>query len=147
MASHHLPSECIDAKNGVYTVLKSFQGASTLLHVAYKVWGGNHNVCGESSECQKNMELAWTWFLNILSIHWSANCRNTFWDGEKKMVWWGKEEQLPYSSKPSQSQRCTPFRCLKNCNPSVQEAHFHSWTQSFMVQPTWKSHGCLRHQK
>ncbi|XP_065132856.1 uncharacterized protein [Paramisgurnus dabryanus] len=58
-ASSHLPSECIDPENGVYSVHKSFHGATTPLHVQNKVWGENQNVFCESAECQVNMELAW----------------------------------------------------------------------------------------
>ena len=54
----HLTGEAIDKENGIYAVLKVFQGHSIPLHVQLKTWGTNHRILCENSECQVNMDIA-----------------------------------------------------------------------------------------
>ncbi|XP_039606727.1 uncharacterized protein LOC120527410 [Polypterus senegalus] len=57
-AKCHLTSQCIDGKNGIFAVMKTFKGHSIPLHVQCKTWGEVHTVLCESNECQINMEVA-----------------------------------------------------------------------------------------
>lgn len=54
----HLASQCIDRKNGVYTVRKVTSGHSIPLHVQYSTWGEQQKMYCESDECQVNMNVA-----------------------------------------------------------------------------------------
>ncbi|KAL0992621.1 hypothetical protein UPYG_G00095870 [Umbra pygmaea] len=57
-ATSHLDAVCIDEKNGIYAVKKSFLGPLVPLHVQKKTWGKEHQIKCESSECQQASDFA-----------------------------------------------------------------------------------------
>ncbi|KAK0135142.1 HMG domain-containing protein 3 [Merluccius polli] len=54
----HLACQCIDPKNGVFAVEKSFHGPATPIHVIKKTWGPTQKIVCELNQCQLNAEFA-----------------------------------------------------------------------------------------
>ncbi|KAA0702457.1 hypothetical protein E1301_Tti019019 [Triplophysa tibetana] len=50
-STYHLPTQCVDKKNGIYVVAKSFRGPCIPIHVAKKIWGSSHKLTKESERC------------------------------------------------------------------------------------------------
>ena len=54
----YLACECIDPKNGVFAVEKSFSGPSTPIHVIKNTWGATQKILCEVDQCQLNADFA-----------------------------------------------------------------------------------------
>ncbi|KAI7790646.1 hypothetical protein IRJ41_006318, partial [Triplophysa rosa] len=57
-AKRHLSCQCIDAKNGIFAVDKSFFKPCSPIHVQKKTWGASQNITCELDECKTNSEFA-----------------------------------------------------------------------------------------
>ncbi|XP_051963849.1 uncharacterized protein LOC127630418 [Xyrauchen texanus] len=57
-AKRHLSSQCIDAKNAIFAVDKSFFKPCSPIHVQKKTWGASQNIICELDECKANVECA-----------------------------------------------------------------------------------------
>ncbi|KAM9344390.1 uncharacterized protein KZ484_016720 [Pholidichthys leucotaenia] len=55
--AHHLPAQCIDPRNGIYAVKKSFHGPCLPVHVSKKTWGVTHKVLCDLDICNNHVEL------------------------------------------------------------------------------------------
>uniref|UniRef100_A0A8C1VEE7 SAP domain-containing protein n=1 Tax=Cyprinus carpio TaxID=7962 RepID=A0A8C1VEE7_CYPCA len=57
-STSHLPAQCVDKKNGIYVVAKTFRGPCIPIHVAKKIWGSSQKVMCEMDVCNTCAEMA-----------------------------------------------------------------------------------------
>ncbi|XP_049339463.1 uncharacterized protein LOC125804568 [Astyanax mexicanus] len=57
-ARNHLSAHCVDYKNGVFAVSKSFTAPSTPIHVIKRTWGPDQKIKCEMDICRINAECA-----------------------------------------------------------------------------------------
>ncbi len=76
-STYHLPTQCVDKKNGIYVVAKSFRGPCIPIHVAKKIWGASHKVmcemdmCNTCAEMTQRSELLVTSCVHLRSVDYS----------------------------------------------------------------------------
>ncbi|KAK0149363.1 hypothetical protein N1851_009911 [Merluccius polli] len=55
---HHLPSQCVDQKNGIFAVQRTFSGPIAPIHVQRCTWGDKHKIACELEQCRRAGEFA-----------------------------------------------------------------------------------------
>ncbi|XP_033944377.1 uncharacterized protein [Pseudochaenichthys georgianus] len=67
--NHHLPSQCLDLKKGIFAVGRTFSGLRNPIHVQKFTWGNSHQVVCELENCKQASEFSRSHLLGSECIH------------------------------------------------------------------------------